>query len=194
MTTPEPSNEPTPEELDESENARRKAVFGVVGGFIVVLLAIVSIQWVTDGDDGNPVSADGPPLPEFALTTLDGEPFALTSIIGEPTVINFFASWCAPCRAELPEFQAVSQTVSDKVNFLGINTREDDVAGARQLLSETGVTYPTVLGDDGSLFQIIGGLGMPTTAFVNAEGIIVEVQSGILRGEDLEKKIEENFG
>ncbi len=206
MTSPEFSNEPTPEELADSESARRRAIFGLVGGFLVVLLGIVAVQWITDNDDtdsaANTVLAngeaapvvDGDPLPEFSLTTLDGEPFELTSIIGTPTVLNFFASWCAPCRAELPEFQAVSQAVLGEVNFLGINTRETDVAGARQLLSETGVTYPVVLGDDGSLFEMVGGLAMPTTAFVNAQGIIVEVHSGVLRGDDLETKIKENFG
>ncbi len=193
MTTPEFSNEPTPEETADSERARRRAIFGLVGAFLVVLLGIVAIQWVTDNDTDSE-AVDGVPLPEFALTTLDGEAFPLTSIIGQPTVLNFFASWCAPCRAELPEFQAESLLAAGKVNFLGINTRETDIAAAKKLLEETGVTYPVALGDTGELFQEIGGLGMPTTVFVSAEGFILEVHSGILRGEDLRSKIAENFG
>ena len=177
---------------ERNEQTRRRAIFGLVGGFLVVLIVIFVVQWLTDGED----NAEGDPLPEALLVTLDGEEFPLTSIVGEPTVLNFFASWCAPCRAELPEFQEVSQAVADDgVGFLGINTRETDVDQARQLIAETGVTYETVaLGDDGALFEAVGGLGMPTTAFVDASGNIVEVHSGILRGDDLEAKIEEHFG
>lgn len=174
-----------------AERARRRAIFGLVGGFLVVLLIIFMVQWLTDGED----SAEGDQLPEAQLVTLEGQEFALSTVVGEPTVLNFFASWCGPCRAELPEFQEVSIAVAgDGVNFLGINTRETDVEQARELIDATGVTYPVALGDDGSLFEAVGGLGMPTTAFVDASGNIVEVHSGILRGDDLESKIEEHFG
>lgn len=189
----------SPDEFDKAEATaeeakRRRVIFGLVGGFLAVLVAIVAIQWAVDsGDSGDQLGA-GDPLPVAALTTLDGEAFPLDSIVGEPTVLNFFASWCGPCRAELPAFQEVSEATTGQVQFVGVNTRETDVEDARELVAETGVTYTVALGDDGTLFQDVGGLAMPTTAFVSAEGRIVEVHSGILTQGDLEKKIDEHFG
>lgn len=182
----------TPEDLDrieaaEADTKRRRVALWLVLGCIAGLVFVVSVQWATD----TPSEAS---VPEFELTTLDGEPFQLTSIVGTPTVMNFFATWCAPCRAELPEFEEVSQDVAADVAFLGVNTRETDVDGALALLDETGVTFPVVLGDDGDLFEIIGGLGMPTTAFVDADGTIVEVHTGALDDDALRAKIAANFG
>ena len=190
-------NEPTEAELADEEAKRRRVIFALVGGFLAILVGIVAVQWAVDSGSGDSVVAgagDGDPLPAAALTTLEGEPFPLDSIVGEPTVLNFFASWCGPCRAELPAFQEVSQATGGDVRFVGVNTRETDLDNARDLVAETGVTYTVALGDDGSLFQDVGGLAMPTTAFVSAEGRIVEVHSGILTQGDLEKKIDEHFG
>ncbi len=167
---------------------RRLAIFGLVGGFLAVLVVIVAVQWATD----TPNKANA--LPDVTLTTIDGEEFQLTALAGQPTVVNFFASWCAPCRAELPAFEAVSQQVSGSVKFVGINTTEPDVDAARQLLDDTGVTFQVLFGDDGTVYEDIGALALPTTAFVDATGAIVEVHSGALNQTDLESKISEHFG
>ena len=188
-------SEPTDAELADEETKRRRVIFALVGGFLAVLVGIVAVQWAVDSGDAQDSDADeGDPLPVAALTTLEGDPFPLESIVGAPTVLNFFASWCGPCRAELPSFQEVSQARKGKVKFVGINTRETDIDNALELVAETGVTYTVALGDDGTLFQDVGGLGMPATAFVSAEGRIVEVHSGILTQGDLENKIDEHFG
>lgn len=190
MTTPDTPL--TPEDLDrieaaEAEVRRRRTITWLALAGIAGLIFVVTVQWAVD----TPGEAS---VPEFELTDLDGEPFQLTSIVGTPTVVNFFATWCAPCRAELPEFEAVSREVVADVAFLGINTRETDVDGARALIAEAGVTFPVALGDDGDLFEIIGGLGMPTTAFVDVDGTIVEVHTGALDEDALRTKIEANFG
>ena len=178
-------------EATRGEDRRRLAIFGIVGSFLAILLIVVAVQWATDSDDS---AEDVLSLPPVTLTTLDGEEFQLTAIVGQPTVVNFFASWCSPCRAELPEFQEVSVEVAGSVDFIGINTRETDVDGAATLIAEAGVTYTVLVGDEGEVFEAIGGLGMPTTAFVNAAGEVVEVHSGILTAGDLRAKISEHFG
>ena len=71
---------PTAEEIDEAEPGRRRAIFGLVGGFLAVLVLIVTVQWITDNDD--PTGA-GEPLPDLVFTTLDGEEFAITTIVGQ---------------------------------------------------------------------------------------------------------------
>ena len=135
---------------------------------------------------------------DSVYTTLDGEDFAIASLTGQPTVVNFFASWCAPCLAEMPDFEEVHLATRGDVTFVGVNTRETDVDNALRVVEDTGVTYTILLGDDGgpdSLYQHVTDLGvMPTTAFIDAEGTIVAVHSGVLNAEDLQSRIQELFG
>ncbi len=186
---------PTPAELHEAEAGRRRAIFGLVFGFLVVLVIIVTVQWITDSED---TTGAGEPLPDLVYTTLDGADFPILSIEGQPTVVNFFASWCAPCRAEMPDFEEVHLATAGEVAFIGVNTRETDIDSARDVVEDTGVTYTILLGDDGgpnSLYQHVTDLGvMPTTAFIDADGTIVEVHSGVLNAEDLQDRIQEYFG
>lgn len=201
MMTTEAENPADPDDIAfeaemaaEAEQKRRLATFGLVGAFLAVLVLIVTVQWATDGGD----SADGVALPDLTFTTLDGEPFALTELEGQPAVVNFFASWCAPCRAEMPDFEEVHQAVGDDVTFVGVNSRETDVDDARGVVDDTGVTYLILLGDDGgpgSLYQTVTDLGvMPTTAFIDADGIVVDVHAGILTADDLQDRVTELFG
>lgn len=172
---------------------RRRAIIGLIAAFLVVFVGIVAVQWAVDTDDDQPEA--GAPFPQGTLTTLDGEPFELSSIVGTPTVVNFFASWCAPCKAEMPAFEAVYQEVRGEVAFVGINTRETDENDARALIEETGVTYTVLLGDDrGRLVEEVKGLAMPTTVFVNADGTIAEVHSGVLDDDGLRDMISEITG
>lgn len=137
-------------------------------------------------------SSDGQ-FPSGELETIEGDRFDLSSLAGTPTVVNFFASWCPPCRAEMPDFQRVSQEVLGEVQFVAINTGETDPAAARELVAQTGVTFTTLVGDDGTIFEAVGGIAMPTTAFVNDEGVVVEMHSGVLTAEALRERIDEHF-
>ena len=183
-----------PEEIEAAEAGRRRVIFGLAGGFLAVLVLIVTIQWATDGEDG----PAGTPLPDLAFATLDGDEFLLADLAGQPTVINFFASWCGPCLAEMPDFEEVHLATTGDVGFIGVNTRETDINRAREVVDTTGVTYTILLGDDGgpgSLYQAVSNLAvMPTTAFVDADGNIVDVHAGLLTAGDLQSKIDELFG
>lgn len=196
MSSIEPHDASPNDDIEaRAEAGRRRAVFGLVGGFLTVLLLIVVVQWITDSEDSPDAITT---LPELTLTTLDGEAFILTDIQGQPTVINFFASWCAPCLAEMPDFEEVHQDEKDQVRFLGVNSRETNIDTAREVIESTGVTYTILLGDDGgpgSLYQHLSDLGvMPTTAFVDASGEVVEVHSGILDSDSLRSRLSEHFG
>lgn len=181
-------------QLEEAERGRRLAIFGLVGGFLAILVIIVTVQWITDSDDGEQAET----LPDLTFTTLDGASFATSELIGRPTVINFFASWCAPCRAEMPAFERVHQANLGEVAFVGVNTRETSADQAREIVEETGISYTVLLGDDGgpgSLYQSVTDLGfMPTTALVAADGSIAAVHTGVLNESGLQELIDEVFG
>lgn len=123
---------------------------------------------------------------------LDGPASTIESFRGQPLVINFFGSWCAPCRAEMPEFEAVHQRVADDVGFLGLavqDTRED----ARALVDATAVTYPVGM-DTANLAADLATMAMPTTVFVDRDGQVVATELGQISGDQLLERIEALFG
>lgn len=113
------------------------------------------------------------PAPEFHLPSLeDGRPIALSSFRGNVVVLNFWASWCAPCRREAPGLRSVSQRYRDRgVRFLGVNYRDDEAA-ARAFVREFGLPYPSVSDSSGSLAYDYELIGFPTTFIIDAGGTI----------------------
>jgi thiol-disulfide isomerase/thioredoxin len=182
---------PTPEELQEfrarSDERRRRGVIGVVGSAIAVLIAVVVIGWITDSQG----STTDMVFPLGTLTTIDGAQFDLVSLRGEPAVVNFFASWCAPCRAEMPDFEEVHQQRRDEVRFVGINAGETSTDDALDLIDTTGVSYMILMGAEGTMVEDLGGIGMPFTLFVTADGTVVDTHVGPLKADALHSKIDD---
>ena len=107
-------------------------------------------------------------------------------------MLNFFASWCASCVAELPDFETVSQSFDGEVTFLGLAV-QDRRDTAIQLIERTGVTFPTGLDQNGRIFAQFEGFSMPTTVFIHADGTVSSVHSGPLNAETLAQKIHEDL-
>ena len=114
------------------------------------------------------------PAPDLAGPTLEGGEFRLRDHLGEIVVLNVWASWCAPCRAEAPVLEAVWQDVQDDgVQFVGLDTRDTDEA-ALAFLEAYGVTYPNVIDSDGRLQLLFSDTlppqAIPSTLVVDREG------------------------
>lgn len=187
---PSDPDEPVVDPLEAAtEERRRRAVPLLVGGFLLVFLAILVSGWITSGgSDGPDVALEG------TWVDLDGQPVDLATWRGTPVVVNFFASWCVPCRAEMPDFEAVNQAMAGEVRFVGLNVSETDTEAARELVADTGVTY--TIGFDGpeEFLEDVGGFGMPTTALFDADGDLVAAHTGVLDAEELQDMIDEEFG
>ncbi len=117
----------------------------------------------------------------------------LDSFRGKPVVVNYWASWCLFCIAEMPDFQKVYESVSDRVEFLGVNI-QDDLDEAKRLAEVTKVRYPLASDPDGAAYKRLKGFSMPTTWFIDAEGRVVERFSGPLTADQLAQRIEKHFG
>lgn len=107
-------------------------------------------------------------------------------------MVNFWASWCPSCAAEMPAFEQVHQRFDETVEFLGVN-HSDRRSSAEELADSTGVTYRLAEDPDGELFAAFGGTGMPTTAFIDADGGVAEVVVGQISAEQLTSLIQEHL-
>ena len=108
-------------------------------------------------------------------------------------MINFFASWCPNCIAEMPEFERVHAILGDRVAFLGVS-QSDARSASIDLANETGITYETAIDEQGAFFRAFGGLGMPTTVFIRPGGEIAEVWVGALNAQALRGLIADHLG
>lgn len=141
-------------------------------------------------DDGGAVGD----LPDHEIKLPDGTTTTVADLVedGKPVVLNFFASWCGPCRAEMPDFQAVYSDVRDDVSFFGV-ALNDTSGAAADLIELTGVTYPWGL-DDGQLYAELGGREMPTTTYISADGHVLETDNGAITESHLRSRLSDLFG
>jgi thiol-disulfide isomerase/thioredoxin len=142
---------------------------------------------------GDRAAGDGRAAPDVRFVYFDGTEGSTADFAGTPTVINFWASWCPPCIVEMPAFEAVHRELRPHVAFLGLNVG-DDPGAARRLAEQAGVTYRLGEDPDSAIFQAFGGIGMPTTVFVDADGMIVHMVASRLKAQDLRALIAEHLG
>jgi len=113
-----------------------------------------------------------PLVPAVTLPALDGQPVSVAALRGQPVILNFWASWCVPCRDETPLLQAVWEEFrSQGLLVIGVDT-QDMEAPARAFLREFHVTYPTLRDPDGSVARRFGTTGVPETFFIGRDGRI----------------------
>ncbi len=121
---------------------------------------------------GLPKLTSGRPAPAFSIPGLAGGRVSLASFRGKPTVLNFFASWCPNCRAELGAFSTISKKYGSKVNFVGIDTN-DSASKVKGLLASEKITYPIGLDPSATIASKYQVIGLPTTVFVSPTGTIL---------------------
>jgi cytochrome c biogenesis protein CcmG/thiol:disulfide interchange protein DsbE len=134
---------------------------------------------------GAPLSSSPSPregflAPDFTLDTLDGKKVTLSELRGKIVIINLWATWCPPCRAEMPALENAYEQYRDSgVVILGLNvTNQDSEKDIPPFVKEFGLTFPILLDRDGSVSTLYQLRGLPTTYFVNREGIIRTVVVG----------------
>lgn len=175
-------NEPVDTSLTPEVAGPRSTRFRIMLA-IVPALAFIGVLSIAVFRAG-PQAEAGKSAPSFDLPLLDGSG-ALTDedLEGHPVVINFWASWCIPCREEAPLFERTWKNYRDDgVIFLGVNIKDAE-ADARAFVKEFGITYPVVRDLDQTLTKDFGVKGLPETFFVDHRWTFVGAVSGAGSGE-----------
>ena len=166
----------------------------------VILLATVAIVILTflRQQDVGPASVGslvvGNPAPDFTLPTLDGAEVSLSQFRGQPVLINFWASWCAPCREEKPELVRAYETYkTEGFVILGLNlTFQDYLSEIQRFADEFQMTFPILLDEDGIVVEQLYRIpGIPTSVFINRDGTIQRIQVGLMGGEQIDRYVAE---
>jgi cytochrome c biogenesis protein CcmG/thiol:disulfide interchange protein DsbE len=135
-------------------------------------------------------------LPDLTLDCLGGgAPVRLSGLTGTPTVVNLWASWCAPCREELPVLAKAHQAYGDRLRVIGLDFADSAPDAALELAASSGVTYPLVVDPDSHTKAPLKVIGLPQTVFVDAQGTMVATERVAFRSyADLTAAIEQHLG
>jgi len=148
---------------------------------IIVVVAVVSLVAVTVlTSNTSKVATVGQPAPDFTLRTVDGKQVSLSQFKGKPVIINFWATWCPPCRLEMPALEEISRQAADKGFVLLAVDKEEDATTVKNFLTQNHYDYLSVLDLDGSVSTMYQVSGIPTSIFVDANGIVRDMHTGTM--------------
>jgi cytochrome c biogenesis protein CcmG/thiol:disulfide interchange protein DsbE len=138
--------------------------------------------------------APGDTAPPFTLQSLDGHPVSLSQFKGHPVVINFWGSWCPPCRDEIPLLVAAYRARQDmEPVILAVNGRDQETStgAVRKFVAEFQMSFPVLLDENGKVRKRYRLLGLPTTVFIGADGVVRAVNIGPLTAAALQQHLAE---
>ncbi len=143
---------------------------------------------------GSPAAAGGAllPAPAFALRTLDGKSVRLSELRGRPVILDFWATWCGPCKSSMPHLSAMQSRYRDRgLVVLGVSMDDDDPRVVRRYADRLGLTFRVALADD-DVLEAYGPIrALPTTVYISRRGEIVRRVVGYVDVETMEGFVRE---
>ena len=181
-------------------------MLAIVVGVVVLVLGVLGVVLATTGGDDDLAAGEGGSgrrtfvdagpaevggkAPDFSLPGLDGGTVGLAEHAGAPVVVNFWASWCSPCRKEFPLLKAArAKHAADGLEVIGVSYR-DIASDGRAFVAGEGADWAFARDPDGDLADAYGVRAVPQTFFIDAGGTIVSRVFGITSARDLESEIQ----
>ncbi|MBU7315598.1 TlpA family protein disulfide reductase [Paenibacillus oleatilyticus] len=160
-------------------------------GMLLLLVALVSLVLYSKLPARAGTAAKiGAQAPAFALPALDGQTYTSEQFRGKPLIINFWASWCEPCKAEAPALARLYERYKDRVGLVAVNiTAKDRIESVREFVSEHGLSFPVLLDERAETAQAYRIVPIPTTYLVDRSGMIADKMTGAADDATFEKKI-----
>lgn len=154
-------------------------------------MVVALVTAACGGGDASDDTASLLPVDAFELPSFDSATYEklLGQLEGTPVVVNIWASWCGPCRAEAPHLAAAARAYEGRVQFLGVDIL-DARESAREFMREFGWTYPSVFDETGAIRDRLGIIGQPATLFYDADGELVDTWIGPIGEAELTMAVE----
>jgi cytochrome c biogenesis protein CcmG/thiol:disulfide interchange protein DsbE len=150
--------------------------FRLTGVFLVAVVMGLGIGWIVNRSSSE-VAEIGAAAPDFTVEVIDGGTFTLSEARGQPVIVNLWASWCAPCREEIPAISAFA-TANPDVTVVGVAV-QDPEKSAREFAATIDANYPLALGTT-EFEDAYPHLGLPATYILDENGTVIEVINGIV--------------
>ena len=147
----------------------------------------------SSSDNSSEQSAEKIVAPDFTVYDIDGNPIHLSDFKGKPVVLNFWASWCGPCKMEMPDFNEKYLELGEDINFIMVNSTDgsrETVEIASEFIKSTGYSFPVYYDNDSDASMKYGVYSLPTTFFIDADGNFVTYATGAISGDILQKGID----
>jgi thiol-disulfide isomerase/thioredoxin len=177
-----PPQEPVPPSADVPPPPPRRnpAALFFVAAIVAALLFIGFHAARRNSSSSDPLDPTGKPAPDFTLQTLDGKSVTLSSLRGKGVLLNFWATWCGPCKIEMPWFVELQKEYgSQGLQIVGVAMDDSSTQDIQTFVKEMGVNYPVLLGKE-AVGQAYGGVDvLPTTFFIDRDGKIVAREFGL---------------
>src|SRR5712664_4685840 len=119
------------------------------------------------------------PVPPFTLQDIDGKPLSSSQLRGKGTLPNFWATWCGPCRAEIPDLIELQKKYKDRLQILGLVVDDDDLDAIKKFATRFGINYPVALATNDIRIQYGGIPALPTSFVLDSEGRVVQKHEGL---------------
>ncbi len=180
----------------------RRALRVILGLFLLATLALTAFgcgsaseqssesttEAQTEQETSVPEQSEPMYAPDFTVTDREGNEVRFSDRTGKPMILNLWASWCPPCRAELPDFDAAYQTYGDQIDFMMIDLcdgRSETPATGASFVDQEGYTFPVFFDSTGSAASAYQAYAIPMTIGVKENGEICAVYNGALSGEQV---------
>lgn len=173
-----------------------KGILAVVGFVVFMFVVSIGYQFLTANfsDNNNDVDQNisGQLAKDFTVIDIDGKEVSLSDFKGKPVVVNFWASWCPPCKEEMPYFNEVYKELGDEVQFMMVDLVDgsrETVDTAKAFIKDNGYEFPVFFDTDQDAAIAYGVYSIPTSIFIDAEGKVVKAITGTMTKADLLEEI-----